>query len=106
MRFFITAYAITQIKIIAAIISIAKPPKISVAFRIIAYSTRFRPQRHRAGGVRKIHTAAGGGPDAYVEGRAARLVRRRSESNVERPPGLQGYEGTGVPIGKDADTDA
>jgi len=33
---------------------------------------------------------------------AARLVRR-GESNVERPPGLSGYETAGVPIGIEDD---
>ncbi len=36
----------------------------------------------------------------YVEGDAGQ-VRRPSDSKVERPPGLPGYEGTGTPIGED-----
>ncbi len=62
-----------------------------------------RSRRRPSGRVRRIHTAAGGRPDAFVEGRAARLVRR-SESNAERPSGLVGYEKVGEPIGEDDDS--
>jgi hypothetical protein len=57
-----------------------------------------RPRR-RAGGVRKVYTAAGVA-DAIVEGRASRLLRD-PVSNIERPSGLVGYEQTGEPIGED-----
>jgi hypothetical protein len=67
--------------------------------RVRAEDEPVRPQR-RASRVRKLHNAAGGPPDMFVEGRAARLVRQ-SESNVERPSGLVGYERAGVPIIED-----
>jgi hypothetical protein len=51
-----------------------------------------------------VHTAARVPSDVFVEGDAARLVRRPSEGNVEPPPpGLPGYEGTGVPIPRTVD---
>lgn len=52
----------------------------------------------------QIHNASGT-PDVFVEGRAARLVRR-SESNITPPSGLVGCERTGVPINQNPETDA
>jgi hypothetical protein len=59
------------------------------------------PRRKR--GIRKVHHA--GGYDVFVDGPAARLLRD-SESNVERPTGLVGYEDGGDPIGEDDEADA
>jgi hypothetical protein len=61
---------------------------------------RPRPPRRSSSRVQKIHNASGT-PDAFVEGRAARLVRKQV-SNVERPSGLLGYERADVPIGEDS----
>jgi hypothetical protein len=48
-----------------------------------------RPRRRRAGGVRPVHNAAGARPDVFVEGDAARVLRRN--------------EGAGEPIGLEDD---
>jgi hypothetical protein len=43
------------------------------------------------------------GIGVVLEGDAARAVRRPSDSIVEPPPGLPGYEGTRAPILEDDD---
>ncbi len=66
-----------------------------------------RPRRRRAGGIRKVDTAAGGPPDVIVDApRAARLLRD-PVSNITPPSGLVGYESAGEPIGiEDDEADA
>jgi uncharacterized Zn-binding protein involved in type VI secretion len=61
-----------------------------------------RPRHKR--GVRKIHNASGF-PDVIVDGGPAARLLRDSESNVERPSGLVGYEDGGDPIGEDDEAD-
>ena len=62
-------------------------------------------QPRRRSRVRQVHTAAGGLPDVYVEGHAARLVRR-TESERPSLAGYTGDERVGVPSLEDDEADA
>ncbi len=63
-----------------------------------------RPRRKRSG-LRKVHNASGF-PDVIVDGGPAARLLRDSESNVERPTGLGGYDGAGDPLGEDDEADS
>jgi hypothetical protein len=58
-----------------------------------------RPRRRRAGGVRKVHHAAGGPPDLLVDDAPDARLFRDTVSNVTPSAGLIGYEEAGDLIG-------
>lgn len=62
-----------------------------------------RPRRRRTDGARKVNNASGI-PDLLLDDpRAVRLLRNRNQAPVERPSGLIGYEGAGIPISLEDD---